>query len=81
MNTEQKLQKAKDFSVWLTKNKLNHLVHNKGWHVQVQREHHFYPSNNKYMNSESGIIKLYKDFKSKTSFEKFIQKNVVTEDN
>jgi len=78
MTTDQKLQKAKDFSTWLTKNKINHDVHNKGWHIQIQREHHFYPSNNKYMNSESGKIKIYKDFKDKRAFESFIQRNVNT---
>ncbi len=80
MKTEDKLKKAKDFSAWLTSNRINHDVHNHGWHIQVQREHHFYPSTNKYMNSETGKIKPYKDFKKKQQFMVFLQKNVSQEE-
>ena len=76
MDTSQKLQKAKDFSLWLTKHRINHEVHNFGWHIQVQVEHHFYPSTNKYMNSKTGKIKTYKDFKRPHLFNTFIQNNV-----
>lgn len=72
-----KQRKALDFKQWLIDNDINHEVHNFGWHIQINGEHQFYPSTNKYMNSNTGVIKRYKTFKSKKSFMKFIIENTI----
>ena len=46
---------CQDFIDKLKEWRVNHEVYNKGYHIQIQRIHNFYPSTRTYYNGDTGI--------------------------
>lgn len=70
-------KQCKIFSDWLTENKINHNVFNKGYHIQIQVQHNFYPSTSVYYNGESGKKITFTSFKTINDLYKFLSDNTV----
>ena len=73
-----KLDKCNDFANLLKSFKINFERHSE-YHIQVQREHNFYPSNNTYYNSESGKKISIPKFKCSTEFLQFLSEHTQIE--
>ena len=68
-------EKCKAFSEQLTAWRINHGVHNDGFHIQVQRFHNFYPSTGRYYNSQTKKNFIYKKFNNVSDFYEHLQNN------
>jgi len=73
-------EKCSKFSSKLKEWRISHLVFNRGYHIQIQREHNFYPSTNIYYNPNTGKKFRFSMFKNVTELNTFLSKNVSKDD-
>lgn len=69
-----KIAKCNEFIKKLEDFRLNFHVFNKGYQIQIQIIHNFYPSTGSYYNSETGEKLFYPDFKDRNDLLKWIAK-------
>lgn len=72
--TNAKEKKLLEFKNLLDNNRINYLNPSK-YHFQIQRIHNFYPSTNKYYNSDSGDSFYFTMFENVDELYRFLSKN------
>jgi len=74
-----KIELCERFSEQLKEWRISHQVFNRGFHIQVQVIHNFYPTKQSYYNSESDDKCFYPNWKDVNDFQKWLGQKTIQE--